>query len=103
MPRYASVDDFAALPTVYNGQTTVTTSGTAVILMSGSTVTKTITIKAHATNTGYIYVGTSSVTSSNGFILSKGDTLSLDVNHNATNIYVNSSVSLDGVSYLALG
>ncbi len=102
MPRYTSVDDIAAIPTVITGQTNVTTAGTAVILMSGATTTKTLTIRANIANTGKIYIGLSSVTSSTGYVLDKGDTVSLDINHAANNIYINSSVNAEGVSYLAL-
>lgn len=88
-----------ATPTlVYTGQTNVTTAGTRVALGSSQAV-KSVVIKAKTTNTGLIYVGGSTVTSSNGFILSAGDTVSIDIANIAT-ISIDSSVNGEGVSYL---
>jgi hypothetical protein len=82
-----------------NGQTTVTTAGTAVQLSTGAI--KTVTIRALETNTGKIYIGTSSVTSSNGFQLGSGETVSLDI-ASLGSIYVNSTVNGEGVSWITL-
>lgn len=83
-----------------NGQQTVTTAGTRVQLAS-STPTTTITIRAKSTNTGKIYVGTVTVTSSNGFILSASETVSIDLD-NLSKVYIDSSVNGEGVSYIYL-
>lgn len=86
--------------TVNNGKTTVTTAGTRVVLAS-STVVQSVTIKALAANTGTIYVGNSSVSSSNGFQLAAGDTVSLDI-ANLNTVNIDSSVNAEGVTYAAV-
>lgn len=83
-----------------NGKTIVTTSGTRVQL-SSSTATTTITIRALSTNTGIIYVGNSSVSSSNGFQLSPQETISVDLS-NLSNVWLDASVSGEGVTYIYL-
>lgn len=89
------------LPTaIYNGQTSVTTAGTGVALASSQAILSGVTIKAKSTNTGFIYVGNSSVSSSNGFRLSAGDTIFVEV-ANLSTVYIDSSVSGEGVSYIA--
>jgi len=85
---------------VGSGAQTVATSGTRVALNS-STAIKSVTIRALATNTGLIYVGSSSVTSANGFQLSSSETVSLDID-NLSKVYIDSSVSNEGVTYIYL-
>ena len=77
----------------------VTTAGSRVQLSSATIVS--ITIKALSTNTGLIYVGGSGVTSSNGFELSTGDSVTLAIN-DADEIWIDSSVSGEGVSIIAV-
>jgi len=86
--------------TISNGKTTVTTSGTRVTLAS-STAVKSVTIKALSTNTGIIYVGNSSVASTNGFQLQAGETVSMDI-ANLNTVNLDSSVSGEGVTYIAV-
>lgn len=81
-----------------NGKTTVTTAGTRVQLGS-STSTGSITVKALAANTGTIYVGNTTVSSSNGFQLSAGDTVSMDLD-NLSKVWIDSSVNGEGVSFV---
>lgn len=88
----------AAPTTVLNGKTNVTTAGTRVVL-AASTACKSVTIKALSVNTGLIYVGSSTVSSANGFQLSAGDTISLDI-ANLNTINIDSAVNGEGVSYL---
>ena len=87
-----------ALSSVGSGKTTVTTAGTQVVL-SSSTATASVTIKALATNTGYIYVGASTVSSTDGFQLQAGEVVSMDVD-NLSDIWIDSSVNGEGVSYI---
>lgn len=98
------VDSFAgevsSPTTVLNGKTTVTTAGTRVPL-AASTTCVSVTIKALATNTGIIYVGSSTVASSNGFELAAGDSVSLDI-ANLNTVNIDSSVNGQGVSYLGV-
>lgn len=86
--------------TIFNGVTTVTTAGTRVTLASSQTV-KSVTIKALSSNTGTIYVGNSGVSSSNGFQLAAGDTISLDL-ANLNTVNIDASVNGEGVSYLGV-
>ena len=87
--------------TIYSGQTSVTTAGTAVQLGSSS-VNGPLTIKAHESNTDIIAVGNvnEDVTVNNGFILSPGDCLNLDWVGNLATIYIDSAVNGEGVSWI---
>ena len=89
-----------ALGTLGNGQKTVASAGTAEAL-AASTTCVSITMKALLTNTGSVYVGDSSVDSSNGFILAAGDALALDISDLAT-IYLDADVNGEGVSFIYL-
>ena len=84
-----------------NGQKDVTTASTSEILLT-ATATMAVLIKAKADNTGDIYVGNSGVDSSNGYILDAGEAVAIGVDHNSSNIYIDASVSGEGVSYLTL-
>jgi hypothetical protein len=83
-----------------NGRTVVPSAGTAVPL-STSTAVKTITIRALNSNTGKVYVGSSSVNSSNGFQCMPDETISIDFN-NLGNVYIDVDNSGEGVSYIWL-
>lgn len=85
---------------IYNGQKTVTTAGTQVALASSQAITHSVKIKALHGNSGWIYIGDSSVSSSNGYVLDAGETLELQIANLAT-VYVDSSVNGEGVSYIA--
>lgn len=85
---------------VLNGETTVTTAGTRVVLAS-STSCKSVTVKALPTNTGYIYVGNSTVDSTNGLILQAADSISLDI-ANLSSVYIDSQYNGEGVTYLGV-
>jgi len=86
--------------TLIYGQKNVTTAGTRVFLIDGTTKTHTITIKAKSTNTGNIYVGDVAVTSANGFILEPGTTMSIDHDNKLDNVYIDAATSGEGVSYV---
>ncbi len=85
--------------TILNGKTTVSTAGSRTTL-AGATTCKSVTIKALSTNTGFIYVGNSTVTSANGFQLLAGDTVSLDI-ADLTTVNIDSSVNGEGCTYIA--
>lgn len=88
-----------AIPTVVgSGKKTVTTAGTNVVLAASQTI-KSVTIKALTANTGTIYVGDSTVASTNGFQLSANDSVSLEFS-NLANINLDSSVNGEGVTYM---
>lgn len=90
-----------AVPTaIYNGKKTVTTAATRVALATTQTIQSGVWIKALAANTGVIYVGNSSVASTNGLALAAGDLIFLRVDNLAT-VYLDSSVNGEGVTYVA--
>lgn len=90
-----------ALPTnIYSGKTTVTTVGTRVPLASSQAIASGVTIKALVANTGIIYIGNSSVASSNGHQLAAGDSVFLEI-ANLNTVNLDSSVNGEGVTYLA--
>ena len=93
--------DVIAVANIYNGKTTVATAGTRVTLASSQAV-RSVTIKALAANTGIIYVGNSSVSSTTGFQLYAGDTVTLDI-ANLNTVNLDSSVNGEGVTYIGVG
>ena len=90
----------APLETLLHGQTIVGTAGSPVILLSGSQATHTVTITAKPTNTGNMFFGLTGVTASNGYILPPGASISVDHNHALSNLYIDSAVNGEGVSYI---
>jgi len=83
-----------------NGSKDVATAGSSEAL-AASTSIKSVTIRAKSSNTGLIYVGSSSVSSSNGFQLSADETVSLDLD-NLSKIYLDCDSDGDGVTYIYL-
>jgi hypothetical protein len=90
-----------AVPTVmYGGKTTVTTAGTRVVLASSQAITKGVWVRALDANTGLIYVGTSSVSSTAaGTRLAPGESIWIDI-ANLTTVNVDAAVNGEGVTYL---
>jgi hypothetical protein len=60
-----------------------------------------VTVRAHTTNTGYVYVGNSDVTTANGYQLAAGESVILKVN-NVKNVYAVGSVNPQTVSWIAV-
>lgn len=87
------------------GKKTITTAGTAEALVSNSTPCKTVTIQALLSNTGKVYVGTSSVSSTTyGVVLSAGETFSLsneghDSRIDLSTIYIDVDTNGEGVTF----
>ena len=79
------------LTTVYNGFKTVPT-GTAEAIAASQAISS-ITIKALSTNTVSIYVGATGVTTSTGFELEAGDSISLDIDNSADVFVISGSAS----------
>lgn len=101
VPISGTVTTTETVPTtIYNGKKTVTTAGTRVTLASSQAV-KSVTIKALSTNTGLIYVGDTSVASTNGFQLSAGETISMDI-ANLNTVNLDSAVNGEGVTYIGI-
>lgn len=86
--------------TLLNGQVTVTTAGTRVQLSVGSVALYNgVIVRAKDTNTGYIYLGNSAVSSSTGMILLAGESTSVAID-NLNKLYIDSSVNGSGISYI---
>lgn len=83
-----------------SGVVNVTTAGTKVQL--SDIACREVIIIAKRTNTGYIYVGGNTVSSTSyGAELAAKDSITIPVN-NVNKIYIDSSVSGEGISYVAV-
>ena len=94
----------SANTTVTDGRTTVTTAGTRVPLAS-STACKEVIITAETDNTGIVVVGAAAtviaaIATRRGVPLSAGDSVVLQID-NLADIGLDSTVSTDGVTFLA--
>ena len=85
---------------ITTGTKTVTTAGTAVAL-AASTICESVLIYPLETNTGVIYVGGSTIEAANGRALYIGDAVSIKID-NLSKVYIDASVSGEGVGYTAL-
>lgn len=95
------VVEYVPPTTFYHGQTNVTTAGTEVALAASQVLVEGIvTVKAKHANTGDIFVGKNPVTLSTGFVLDAGEQITLTVD-NIADIFIDSSVNGEGVSYIA--
>ncbi len=88
----------APATSVGNGSKNVTTAGTRVQLSVTSVPIKKVTIRAKADNTGFIYVGGSTVSSSSNIYLQPMDSIPLDV-ANLNAVWLDSSANGDGVFF----
>ena len=96
----ATLQTVAAVPTTISSfKTTVTTAGTRVQLANHACLS--VTVKARSNNTGLIYVGDVTVTSSNGFELSAGESVSFVID-NTNRLYIDSSVNGEGTSSICV-
>jgi hypothetical protein len=90
----------AAIPaTVVNGQKTVTAAGTAEALGAATTLYSGVSVKALATNTNDIYVGSSAVDDTNGYVLSAGEAVFVE-NGDLANIFIDADTNSEGVSFV---
>lgn len=95
----ATVATAEVAPTaVAHAKVTVTTAGTRVQLATNTA--KAIVVKASVANTGTIYVGGSTVASTNGFPLAAGDTVALDIS-NTNVIWIDSSVNGESATWMS--
>jgi hypothetical protein len=85
---------------IFYGHKTVTTAGTPVQLTSTDFRAYVVTIKALAANTGDIYIGDGNVSNLNGFVLDAGEEVTIFVDNVDTDVYVDSSVNGEGVSFI---
>jgi hypothetical protein len=90
---------------VGSGTKTVTTAGTAVTLTASNNVVKWVTIQALSSNTGAICIGGSTVlaSSKNGTCITAGQAAPMyfmgGFPYDLSNIYIDSAVGGEGVSY----
>lgn len=88
-----------------SGQKTVTTAGTAVVLGTSQVINGPLMVKALDTNTGIISIGNdgaNDITVSNGLRLLKGEAVIFDFVGNLANLWIDSSVNGEGVSWSLL-
>ena len=87
--------------TIYNGQKAVAVTNTAVALAASQAIENGVIVQALSGNAASIYVGSSAVTTSNGFELQPGQATSIAISNLAT-VFINGT-SGDGVCYIAGG
>ena len=85
--------------TVYNGQNTVASAGTAEALATSQALVSGVHVKALNANVGIVYVGDSSVDSATGYELSAGESVFLETD-NLADVYIDAATSADGVCYI---
>ncbi len=81
-----------------SGSKDVTTPGTQVAV-AASTACRRVIVQAKITNTGYIYVGASDVSSANGISISAGNSVTLNVS-NLNLIFIDADTGSEGVTFL---
>jgi hypothetical protein len=100
-----------AAVTVVSTNKTVTTAGTRVRVTSSSTLATSVVLQAGCNNTGYQYVGDSTLTTANGIRLSACEKFAISADSlptsamgsiDLTNLYLDSSVSGEGSSVFYL-
>jgi hypothetical protein len=84
------------MATVLHNQITV---GTAAVQGPSSSVIGEVFLKAHPDNTGIVYVGVTGITAANGFPLSAGDPLVLNVS-NLDDLYFIASAAAQKLAYI---
>lgn len=89
----------SAATSIANGQHLVTTAGSAEQMTSQAC--KAATVRALPSNTGNVYVGTSSVDSSNGHVLDAGAAVNLAIN-NLNLLYLDVDTNGEGVSWMTV-
>lgn len=90
---------------IYNGRKTVTTAGTALAIGAAGAIYKKVIITALTTNTGVIAIGGSNVLatagSENGMVLKTGNTHVTLHDIDLSKVFVDASVSGEGLTWSA--
>lgn len=89
----------AAPTAVRNGKKTVASAGTAEVIVGSSTTVVGVVIQALESNTGLVYIGNSSVDSTNGMELQAGQATGLAID-NLNKVYVDAAVTGEGVCFI---
>jgi len=88
---------------IEHGQDSVATAGTSVQPNGGTSISipdgSALVVRANGTNSGNIYVGDSDVSSSNGFELGAGESLSIQTT-DVNNIHIDADNNGEGVSWI---
>lgn len=95
--------DVTSLPqgaAVLHNKKTVASAGTQEALAGSSVLKHSVTIKALAGNTNNVYVGSSTVSSANGYVLDAGETLTLQIS-NLNLVYIDVDTNGEGVTFIA--
>jgi hypothetical protein len=92
-----AVESKSTPTSIGDGSKDVATAGTAETLATTTTI-KSVTVQAKNSNTGVIYVGGSTVSSTSGISLYAGDSVNMEID-DLVKIYVDSSVDGEGVVY----
>ncbi len=83
----------------YHNGTNVTTAGTRVVLAASQALTEGVWIRGKDANTGLIYIGGATVSSTNGDRLTAKERVFIRTN-NLANVYIDSAVNGEGVTYV---
>jgi hypothetical protein len=89
----------AAPTAIRNGKKTVASAGTAEVIVGSSTTVVGVVIQALESNTGLVYIGDSSVDSTNGMELQAGQATGLAID-NLNKVYVDAAVNGEGVCFI---
>lgn len=89
---------------IHTGTKSVTAAGTAEALVSSHTPAAWVIVAAKRGNTNYVYVGDSTVTSSNGIPLAPGNNLPMPMMggpncYDLFGVYVDADTNGDGVNF----
>jgi len=84
--------------TVVNGKTTIATAGNEAIIGEGSLKIG-VTVKALSTNTNVVFIGTSGVSSTDGFQLAAGEQIFIPAG-NLNRVYLDVTTNGEGVTYI---
>lgn len=98
-PSNALLVSSSAPTTVCNGKVTVATAGTPEPLAGSTTSVQGVVVQASSDNNGVIYVGDSSVDSTNGFELVAGQSIGLAID-DLDKVYVDASANGLSVTFL---
>jgi len=89
-----------AVDTIYSNQLTVSAANSH-NSMGADTTIKSALFKANGANTGEVYIGTSAVSGSNGYVLEAGDAVVMGVSQLSA-VFYSLETADDGLSYIAL-
>jgi len=94
------LDNIVSNPsTIITGKTTTTAGAEEKVTIGSGALTIGVTVKAMSTNTGLVYLGISTVSSTTGFELSAGEQIFIPVS-NLNGVYLDVAVTAEGITYI---